>query len=246
MPARTFRGNFVAMVDAERDAAHILVVDDDDAVLDMIALTMEDAGFRVSTAGDGQVAWQAFLAECPDLVIAHLLMPQVDGLELCRRIRQDHATPIVIVTSRNEEMDEIVGFEHGADDYISKPFSNRVLLARVRSLLRRTNTPATDSSEKRQAGDLQLDRNRREALYNATQLSLTVTEFDLLFVLLGLEGEVLTRDTLINEVYGLDVVVSDRTIYTFVKRLRRKLRDAGADPDPIETVRGVGYRYLVR
>jgi DNA-binding response OmpR family regulator len=219
----------------------ILLVDDDRGLVDMLSMALEDAGFRVAVAHDGKQGWQRFCDSLPDLVVLDLLMPELDGLGLCQRIREAHTTPIVMLTSRDEEMDKVVGLEMGADDYVTKPFSTRELVARIRAALRRA-APTTKGHERLVAGDVCLDRARRSVTMQGVPLALTATEFELLWALVAEPGRVLGRDTLMALVYG-DLVVSERTLDTFIKRIRRKLREAVPSCDPIETVRSVGYRY---
>ncbi|MCB9653104.1 MAG: response regulator transcription factor [Deltaproteobacteria bacterium] len=229
----------------------------------MLAMAFERAGFAVRTAHDGAAAWALFERAAPDIAILDVLMPELDGLELCRRIRSNSAIPVILLTSRDEDLDQILGLEMGADDYITKPCSTRVLLARVTALLRRighqnrgahASTPASTpalaiapastppSHEHLDVGTLSIDRRTHEACIGASKLQLTVTEFELLYVLMRSVGEVLSRDAIIDAVYGADIFVSDRTIDTFVKRLRKKLSEGEEGFDRIETVRGVGYR----
>ncbi len=221
----------------------ILLVDDDASLLDVLGMALEDAGFAVRTAPDGEAGWRAFSAAEPDLVVTDLLMPRLDGLELCRRIRAAHATPVVMLTSRDEEMDKVLGLELGADDYVTKPFSTRELIARIRAALRRVRLDAPATGAVLEHGPLRLDRDRREAGLGGTELSLTVTEFDLLWTLSERPGHVFRRNDLVDLVWGPDVIVGARTVDTFVKRLRRKLHDADPAFEGIETVRGVGYRF---
>jgi two-component system OmpR family response regulator len=222
----------------------ILLVDDDRGLLDVLSMALEDEGFAVTCAHDGETGLAAFERHRPDLVVLDVLMPELDGLEVCRRIRATDSTPIIMLTSRDHEVDKVVGLEMGADDYVTKPFSTRELCARVRAALRRVSldrsTPLAEARLRR--GPLTLDRTRREVLVDGAQVTLTATEFDLLWTLAGEPGRVFTRDSLMDAVYGEGIVVAHRTIDTFVKRLRRKLGAEGFAPEAIETVRGVGYR----
>jgi two-component system OmpR family response regulator len=235
----------------EEDRPKILLVDDDRALTDVLCLALQDAGFEVRTAADGRAGWRAFNDEVPDLVVLDLLMPELDGLQLCRMIRERHATPIVMLTSRDEEIDKVLGLELGADDYVTKPFSTRELVARIRAALRRVELDRLhgegaepEEGAALELGELRLDRQRREVLLGETPIRLTSTEFELLWTLAERPGHVLARDQLIDRVYGEEVVVDHRTIDTFVKRLRHKLAGAtsGRGQELIETVRGVGYR----
>jgi two-component system OmpR family response regulator len=235
------------------DRPRILLVDDDRALTDVLCLALQDAGFEVRTEADGRAGWRAFNDEPPDLVVLDLLMPELDGLQLCRMIREQHATPIVMLTSRDEEIDKVLGLELGADDYVTKPFSTRELVARIRAALRRVELDRKKGAEPGEGavlelGELRLDRQRREVLLGEASIRLTATEFELLWTLAERPGHVLARDRLIDRVYGEEVVVDHRTIDTFVKRLRHKLAGAapGRGEELIETVRGVGYRIRDR
>lgn len=224
--------------------AKILLVDDDRSLIEVLKIALTETGFNVVTAANGRLGWQAFQDERPNLVILDLLMPELDGLQLCKLIRDKHQTPIIMLTSRGEEMDKVLGLELGADDYMTKPFSTRELVARIHAALRRSRFVAEAGSEnQRSVGALNLDRSKREACVGNVVLTLTATEFDLLWVLSGDLDRVHTRQELIDTVYGEDVIVADRTIDTFIKRLRRKLSEADPSLNPIETVRSVGYRY---
>jgi DNA-binding response OmpR family regulator len=219
----------------------VLLIDDDRGLVDMLSMALEDAGFAVERAHDGKSGWESFSACSPDLVVLDLLMPEIDGLELCRRIREKHATPVVMLTSRDDEMDKCLGLEMGADDYVTKPFSTRELIARVRAALRRVAMGA-GSVETLEVRRLRLDRSKRDVLIGETRVTLTATEFELLWTLASRPGHVFDRDRLMSVLYG-DIVVSERTLDTFVKRVRRKLRAVEPTFDELETVRSVGYRY---
>jgi DNA-binding response OmpR family regulator len=224
-------------------------VDDDRSLIDVLTIALGEAGFDVAGASNGRLGWEAFQREEPNLVILDLLMPELDGLQLCKLIREDHQTPIIMLTSRGEEMDKVLGLEVGADDYMTKPFSTRELVARIQAALRRVNFVHQSSPESpedtsvQKVGPLSLDRAKREARVGETPLTLTATEFDLLWVLSGDLSRVHTRQELIDRVYGEEIIVADRTVDTFIKRLRRKLSDADPNLNPIETIRSVGYRY---
>lgn len=228
------------------EPARLLLVDDDRSLVDVLSMTLEDAGFSVRVAHDGRAGWREFCAEPPDLVVLDLLMPELDGLSLARLIRERHTTPIVMLTSRGEEMDKILGLEMGADDYMTKPFSARELVARIRAALRRValdrGADASVEPKRLQAGELAMDRDRHEVRCAGRSVELTATEFELLWTLASRPGLVHSRDSLIDRVYGEDVVVTPRTIDTFVKRLRAKLGQPGKPWACIETVRSVGYR----
>jgi len=221
-------------------------VDDDPALVDVLSMALESAGFAVTTASNGRAGWDALQADPPDLVLLDLVMPEMDGLELCRRIRAAHTTPVVMLTSRDDELDKVLGLELGADDYVTKPFSTRELVARIRATLRRVQMQH-DAQEPAtlQLGPLRVDRDRREVWLGGQAVTLTATEFELLWTLAAHPRRVFGRQALIDRVYGEGIVVADRTIDTFIKRLRQKLAAADQGFDAIETVRGVGYRFNI-
>jgi DNA-binding response OmpR family regulator len=219
----------------------VLLIDDDRGLVDLVSIALEDAGFASDRAHDGKSGWERFSAGSPDLVVLDLLMPEIDGLELCRRIREQHTTPVVMLTSRDDEMDKVLGLDMGADDYVTKPFSTRELIARVRAALRRASMNA-GSAEAVEVRRLRLDRSRRDVRVGGAPVMLTATEFELLWILASRPGHVFDRDQLMSVLYG-EIVVSERTLDTFVKRLRRKLRAVEPTFDELETVRSVGYRY---
>ncbi len=228
-----------------RKQPDILLVDDDRSLVDVLSMSLQDAGFVVRSAPDGQAGWEAFCQQTPDLVVLDLLMPELDGLQVCKLIREAHNTPIVMLTSRAEEMDKVLGLEMGADDYVTKPFSTRELVARIKAALRRSDMqqPASLEQRTRQCGALQLDRDKREVRLHDSTIELTATEFELLWTLVEKPGHVCSRQHLMARVYGEDVVVANRTIDTFVKRLRKKMNEIDPRFLPIETVRAVGYRF---
>ena len=226
--------------------AEILVVDDDRHLQDVLEMALSDAGFVVRAAYDGAAGWAAFTARAPDLCVLDVTMPELDGFELCRRIRRAADTPVVMLTSRDDELDTIVGLEIGADDYVTTPFSTRELIARLRAHLRRAQANRTPGGEagRVELGALVVDRAQRQIWLGSTRVrDVTATEFELLWALAAAPGAVKTRDDLVDAVYGEGVVVAPRTIDTFVKRVRRKLREADPSFDAIETIRAVGYRY---
>jgi two-component system, OmpR family, response regulator ChvI len=230
----------------------IALVDDEESLRETVGFALRREGYRVLPFTDGLAAWRSFEEALPDLAVLDILMPRMDGLELCRRLRalSEHV-PILFLSSRDEELDRVLGLELGADDYLCKPFSLRELLARVKVLLRRARMraePASPGGEERRLvrGLLRLDLDRYQAYLGGTAVALTVTEFTLLHALVLHPGHVKTRAQLIAEAYPNDAYVSDRTIDSHVKRLRRKL----AEVDPgfagiagIETVYGLGYRW---
>ena len=243
---------------AENGGGLVALVDDEASIRETVALALERAGFRVETYADGLEAWNAFDSRLPDVAILDILMPRLDGLDLCRRLRgRSETLPILFLTSKDEEFDRVLGLELGADDYLVKPFSVRELVARVRVLFRRLaltrGAPAgpapEDGGRTLEAGPLTLDSDRHEARWAEVPLHLTVTEFRVLRALARRPGHVKTRDQLLAEAYPDDAYVAERTVDSHITRLRRKLEEAdpeGADADPIETVYGLGYRFRDR
>lgn len=227
------------------DPKTILLVDDDCSLIDILSMSLQDAGFETGVAYDGREGFDLFVKSSPDLVILDLLMPEIDGLKLCQMIREKSSVPIVLLTSRDHEMDKILGLEMGADDYITKPFSTRELIARIQALFRRIelDRPSRSSPEIQEMGALKIDRGRREVCCGGRLMELTATEFDILWHLMAQAGVVMPRYALVEKVYGENIVVADRTIDTFIKRIRRKFNAINETFDPIETVRGVGYRF---
>jgi len=222
----------------------ILVVDDDPGIRDVVCFALQKAGYATAIAADGAQALARFAADPPALVVLDILMPELDGVEVCRRLRADargRATPIVFLSSKDDEVDRIVGLEVGGDDYVAKPFSPRELVARVRAILRRTAAPsAAAGAAPLRHGKLSLDAGRYQAAWDGREIVLTLTEFGILRTLLRRPGHVCTRDALMNEAYELHKIVSDRTIDSHVRRVRAKFAALGADP--VETVHGIGYK----
>ena len=230
--------------------ALIAFVDDEQSLRTTVSLGLQRDGFRVETFADGLEAMTRFEKALPDLVILDVVMPRLDGLELCRRLRaKSEHLPILILSSKDDELDRVLGLELGADDYLCKPFSLRELVARVRALLRRARVrqepDSGDAEQLLEAGELRLDLRRFEARWGGQLVPLTLTEFNLLEALARRPGVVKSRAQLLREAYPHDVHVAERTIDTHIKRLRRKLSEASADADPIETVHSLGYRFEV-
>jgi DNA-binding response OmpR family regulator len=227
-------------------SARILVVDDEPAVTDLLAYNLRKAGYEPLLAADGSEALRIARTSNPDLILLDLMIPKVDGLDVCRELRKTSAVPIIMLTARGEEIDRVVGLELGADDYVSKPFSVRELLARIKAVLRRAqpsesaDVPATILRAK---GGLELNIENRIVTVNQATLSLTRLEFDLLHLFLTNAGRVLTRERLLEQAWGYDFVGDTRAVDSALKRLRAKLREASADADSIEAVRGIGYRH---
>jgi two-component system OmpR family response regulator len=227
----------------------ILVVDDDAHIREVVRFALEKAGYRTLQAGDGRSAIEVFEKDAPDLVVLDILMPEMDGTDVCRNLRSRSRVPIVFLSSKDDEVDRIVGLELGGDDYITKPFSPRELVARVRAVLRRATpepAPAPEDAPKPrkpkvlECGKLALDLDRFQAFWEGREVVLTVTEFGILRTLMGYHGKVFTRSELMDGAYPEQNIVTERTIDSHVRRVRRKFAEVGGDP--IETVHGVGYK----
>jgi two-component system response regulator RegX3 len=227
-------------------APMILVVDDEQSYRDALAIALEREGFRVALAADGQEAIARFEESQPSLVLLDVMLPETSGLDVCRELRSRSRVPIIMVTARNAEIDAVVGLEIGADDYVTKPFRLRELVARVRAALRRM--PAGDDGDKLgddviDVGDVRLDVARHEVFVRGQLVPLPLKEFELLELLLANAGRVLTRDVLIDRIWGPNYFGDTKTLDVHVKRLRSKVEDDPAHPTRIVTVRGVGYRF---
>ena len=225
----------------------VAVVDDEDTIRETVAFALKREGYKVELYRDGLDAWESFQKRLPGLVVLDILMPQMDGLELCRRLRATSETlPIIFLSSKDEELDRILGLELGADDYLCKPFSVRELIARIKVLFRRAamnQSPGREPEERFQVGPLELDLQRFTVRWNDRPVDLTVTEFMMLHALVRHPGHVKTRKQLTKDGYPHDSYVSDRTIDSHIKRLRRKFEEIDPSFNAIETVYGMGYRY---
>jgi two-component system response regulator ChvI len=224
----------------------IALVDDDRNILTSVSIALEAEGYRIMTYTDGASALDGFKTSPPDLAILDIKMPRMDGMELLNRLRKTQTMPVIFLTSKDEEIDEVLGLRMGADDYIKKPFSQRLLLERIRALLRRgdkAGPDAKDNSERIVRGDLTLDPSRHLCVWKAKQVNLTVTEFLLLKSLAERPGHVKNRDQLMDAAYGETIYVDDRTIDSHIKRLRKKFREIDEGFAQIETLYGIGYRY---
>ncbi len=224
----------------------ILVVDDEQSYRDALSVALRQEGFAVEVAADGIEAIERFDASNPGLVLLDVMLPKLSGIDVCREIRSRSRVPIIMVTARSAEIDAVVGLEVGADDYVSKPFRLRELVARIRATLRRS--PLADQSDAAvvdalEVGDVRLDAGRHEVLVRDELVALPLKEFELLELLLANAGRVLTRDVLIDRVWGPNYFGDTKTLDVHVKRLRAKIEDDPARPARIITVRGVGYRY---
>ena len=226
----------------------IALVDDDRNIVTSVKLALESEGFEVVTFHDGEEGYAGILAERPDLAVLDVKMPRMDGMELLAKLRETIDLPIIFLTSKDDEVDQVIGLRLGADDYITKPFSQRLLIERIRSVLRRyaTSTVQTIDNSKSNIitrGHLELDDSRHLCKWKGEGINMTVTEYLLVKALAISPGHVRSRDQLITASYGESVYVDDRTIDTHIKRIRRKFRDLDNGFDEIETLYGIGYRY---
>ena len=236
----------------------ILVVDDEPILIETIAYNLEQAGYQVITAADGVSALEAAQRELPDLIILDLMLPEMDGIEVCRQLRRERntaTTPIMMLTAKGDEIDKVVGLEVGADDYVTKPFGRRELLARVRALMRRADYAPADGDKPAQDTDNEVARTRRELVAGPLRIDLAgrrvycrgqevelqAKQFELLTHLVRNRGTVLTRDQLLHNVWGYDYIGDTRTVDVHIRWLREKLEEDPANPHLIQTVRGVGY-----
>ncbi len=228
------------------DPPLILVVDDEQSYRDALQVALQREGFLVETAADGPEALARFDATRPALVLLDVMLPKISGVDVCRDIRSRSRVPIIMVTARNSEIDAVVGLEVGADDYVTKPFRLRELIARVRAALRRvpiSDDDEPDRPEVLEVGDVKLDAARHEVFVRDETVALPLKEFELLELLMANAGRVLTRDVLIDRIWGPNYFGDTKTLDVHIKRLRSKLEADSARPTRIVTVRGVGYRY---
>jgi DNA-binding response OmpR family regulator len=227
-------------------AYRILVVDDEPAVTDLLVYNLRRAGYHVLTAADGRAALQFARESKPDLILLDLMIPEIDGLDVCRELRKSGDVPIIMITARGEEVDRVVGLELGADDYVTKPFSVRELMARIKAVLRRSQgeTQSEPAGILRGPAGLIVDVEGRAVTLAESPLTLTRLEFDLLCHLVKNPGRVLTRERLLESAWGYAYIGDTRAVDSAIKRLRAKLRAASPEADFIEAVRGVGYRMI--
>ncbi len=225
--------------------SRIALVDDDQNIIASVSLLLETEGYEVDTYSDGEQGLVGLKRRPPDLAILDIKMPRMDGMELLQKIRTASAMPVIFLTSKDDELDEALGLRMGADDYITKPFSQRLLLERVRAILRRADQLVTSASDQMVVlGDMTLDPDRHTCKWKGKDVKLTVTEFLILSALVRRPGIVKNRDQLLDAAYGENVYLDDRTIDSHIKRLRRKFRESDPTFDQIETLYGVGYKYL--
>jgi two-component system, OmpR family, response regulator ChvI len=227
----------------------IALVDDDRNILTSVSIALEAEGYRIMTYSDGASALEGFESSPPDLAILDIKMPRMDGMEMMRRLRQKSDVPVIFLTSKDEEIDELFGLKMGADDFIRKPFSQRLLVEHVKAVLRRyackgsTETKEADSAKVLERGQLRVDLERHTCTWKNEPVTLTVTEFMILKALVTRPGVVKSRNALMDAAYDDQVYVDDRTIDSHIKRLRKKLKQAEDSFDMIETLYGVGYRF---
>src|ERR1700682_6174782 len=221
----------------------ILVVDDEANLRHTLGYALRQEGYEVLTAENGEDGLETFRSTKPDLVILDVMLPRLDGFEVCRRIRRESDVPILMLTARDTELDKVVGLEIGADDYLAKPFSTRELVARVRALLRRTRQTVAPVGERLESAGLLLDAGRHRVTLEGREIALKTKEFDLLSFFMAHPGPVFGREQLLARVWGYDFAGDSRTVDTHVKTLREKLGDPAEHPRWVETVRGVGYRF---
>jgi len=227
--------------------ASIALIDDDENILTSVSIALESEGYGVTTFTDGAQALDGILAKEPDLVVSDVKMPRMDGVELLRRLRSESSVPFIFLTSKDEEIDEMLGLTMGADDYVKKPFSQRLLLERVKALLRRSSSGGVatreGADEVLRRGSLTLDAPQHACTWKGEPVTLTVTEFLILHSLAARPGFVKSRDALMDAAYDDQVYVDDRTIDSHIKRIRKKFRVVDQSFDGIETLYGVGYKY---
>jgi two-component system response regulator RegX3 len=226
--------------------ARILVVDDEPSITEFVSYNLKKEGYEVAVAENGDEALELAAGTQFDLVVLDVMLPGMDGYEVCRRLRAMSSVPVLFLSARDTELDKVVGLEIGGDDYLAKPFGVRELTARVKALLRRVHAgtrDATPSTERIEVSGITLDESAHEAMNGDTPIDLTPREFELLACLMRHAGKVLSRDQLLREAWGWEYLVETKTVDTHVKRLRDKLEAAGVDPALVETVRGYGYRF---
>jgi two-component system response regulator ChvI len=227
----------------------IALVDDDRNILASVSMALEAEGFQVRTYTDGEEGLKGIMTNIPDLAVLDIKMPRMDGMEVLARLREKSALPVIFLTSKDDEIDEVLGLRMGADDYITKPFSQRLLIERIRSILRRetarkdTSPDANDEKNRIERGSLVLDDSRHLCAWKGRPVDLTVTEYLLVKALATRPGHVKNRDQLIDMAYGENIYVDDRTIDSHIKRIRKKFRVVDDSFSQIETLYGVGYRY---
>lgn len=222
----------------------ILIVDDEEHICELIKFNLENSGYKTIIASEGMEALKMAKEERPKLILLDVMLPGIDGYDVCKEIRKDEligATPIMMITARGEELDKVLGLELGADDYITKPFSVRELLARVKAILRRTTIKTLDKYYV--FGDISIDFDRHEVLKYGKKVELTLKEFELLQMLIKNKGRVMTRDFLLDKIWGYEYVGETRTVDVHIRHIRQKIESCDKKPEYIETIRGIGYRF---
>lgn len=220
----------------------VLIVDDEESIQELVSYNLEHAGYTVIQAFDGIEAFEKIKDEKPDLILLDIMLPHVDGLEICRQVRSKSTVPIIMLTARSTETDKVIGLEYGADDYITKPFSPRELLARVNALLRRTNQTFSDQKFL-EFGDLIIDPDKRKVTINDVLIELTFKEFELLLLLAKNPGRIFTREQLLEKIWRIDNYFDTRTVDVHIRYLRSKIEKDPSKPKHLQTIRGVGYKF---
>ncbi len=230
------------------ETTSVLLVEDEDSFIEALTLGLKREGFSVRVARDGAEALDVFDEVNPDVVLLDVMLPKISGIDVCRELRSRSDVPIILVTAKSAEIDTVVGLEMGADDYITKPYRLRELVARIRAVLRRRPAPATDvfpeDRDVVKVGDVHVDHQRHEVVIRGQEVQLPLKEFELLAILLENAGRVLTRDLLMDRVWGSDYVGDTKTLDVHIKRLRAKVEVDPGEPDRIVTIRGLGYKYV--
>ena len=224
----------------------ILIVDDEEHIIELLKFNLLNAGYEVLTANNGIDAVKIAKAEKPSLILLDLMLPGLDGFDVCKEIKKDKDmknTSIIMLTAKGEELDKILGLELGADDYITKPFSVRELLARVKAVLRRTAVFNEEESDIYESKSLKVDFERHEVIVNDSKVDLTLKEFELLQILIKNKGKILKRETLLDKIWGYEYIGETRTVDVHIRYLRKKIEEDDKNPKFIETIRGVGYRF---
>ncbi|MBU3195613.1 response regulator transcription factor [Clostridium algidicarnis] len=222
----------------------ILIVDDEEHIIELLKFNLEKSGYEVLVAMDGNNAISKAKSEIPKLILLDLMLPGMDGYDVCKEIRKDNLTahiPIIMLTAKGEELDKIIGLELGADDYITKPFSVRELTARVKAVLRRVNTKPVDV--RYSFSNITIDFEKHEVIKDLKKIDLTLKEFELLEILIKNKGKVLTREMLLDKIWGYEYIGETRTVDVHIRHLRQKIEDDDKNPKYIETIRGIGYRF---
>ena len=224
----------------------VLIVDDEEHIVELLKFNLLNAGYDVFTANDGINAVKIAKAEKPSLMLLDLMLPGIDGFDVCKEIKRNDEmkkTSIIMLTAKGEELDKILGLELGADDYITKPFSVRELLARVKAVLRRTNSVGEIEDDVYDSQNLKVDFERHEVCVKGNKIDLTLKEFELLQILIKNKGKILTRETLLDKIWGYEYIGETRTVDVHIRYIRKKIEEDDKNPRFIETIRGVGYRF---